>query len=1621
MKFYLAFFLSFFTAMFVVAQNSCAEPKSIDDPQNYCGSIQSSSLNYTNIGISCTMADSIPAYWFKFRSDGANFEATATAANSDSVYLSIVTFNGQVCDPVKFDEIACGVNSISGANLIEGRWYYLIIAKKSASSTTINYCLDNPHDTPPPYNDVPCKAYVTPVDGTPIGGTTHYAETSFPPVLCDSLYEHDVWYTFKLTNPLAFGVNVHMDTTLFEGDYSVQLVEFLFDTCSNGFVLRNQFCGNEDGLLFTNTTMKPNKTYGIRVATPTQNTGIFELRVEQIIAAENAMPCGATTLEPNTACVPMDTYYSLFELDIPDCNYTNHVLWYEVITDRDLSRISLDLMQRGTEENVFMGICEFENDLCQNEFTWLDTYCGEVKSANVGIEVDPFRVYYVAVGTNFGYTDKFDICLNGSYDSPFVNDSPCKAYEMNPTQSCIANSSTFGGTYDTSLNCDTLSHIQTNWFKIRLDEYDYKINVDLQQYSKADYVQLDVGYFSTGCQDSFTIMNTHCGVDSLISMDVEFPDSMLYAYIAVSFDTFDPHNYGLCINKADIGISCGVNDFCQEAEDIGVVEVDQFLDFNACTFGFSQDPVSDQLLANHPTAWYTFKTSEEVGTVEFQVANATNPFIYFALYEGTCDSLEAQPQGQYIALSSTNRCYFELKPNSTYRLAVCSVNKLGGTYDVQIKGLQKNTCAINPRLKVIETSLGSPLNGPFKIGEFIKFSYDIEAYDPVDPADCQWLQGVVPQYGKAWGEAGFDNDELYTLSEITPINPKTKWHYFSFNVLASKANPYRKLIAGEFGNHFCYPASECSGEAIEKGSKMPIGLYAYYNPVGAFPNDSYGDGLSCSMPNEAIDFTFTLQVGPRQDTMDLSVDIFTVADGEIGSAFPESSLCMQDVPVRKRYFVSCDTITRDTVFTVKHCTGNQEILPLSNDLSYYWYFENSANVTGATNGSGNTVPIQLTNTTNAVQSIRYFIEAYTRDGCHVYNYTTTIQVYPALDIQPVPQYTVCQDATVAMNEIINFDPQVIGTYNVDWKLDNLEDSPTAVFDRDTGAVIPYHLVSEGGCIFQDTVSIHVEDVVLVGAHLDTFTVCKDDVISMRSLVDFETIIQDSFAIDWSDASIADVPNPSLSFEASKNLLFKLTGEKGCTYTDSVEVYVPEIPINVLGKKAYCDSDTVSMSAGYQYDEPHQYYWKFSSQDSIFESGFAREANGFSYGLNALEFHVYTKEGCPFIHYDTIQVYQFPDLQLERDSIVMGICPADSFLVKATVNPVDSLVRWETPDGSKLGTSFYTNIEGWYIASTGYSQGKLACTNSDSLYLEVYDPIQTDYSFDPIVCVGDSSLVMASNLNYKYAWSNGANGPTVNIAPGTYQVNAISDDGCFKYTTIEIAEQPLPNPGFSYTDTICIGDSTLIEALNTDGLSFLWNDGSSGSSTINTGGQSQVTVTDTESCVDSFSFNVATIEYPEISFEYSTNQDTLKLYNVVVNGEVCNWVINDNLIVMPTDTNLILPEGEYSIALSCKDHGCLTYISEDVVITLVSTSVEQNHEFVLYPNPVKDAFSLQFKQPSYIKEYTIYALDGQQLMREAVQERVHLLEVSTKSLQSGYYYIVCTSDTGSFVKRFVVVD
>jgi hypothetical protein len=164
-----------------------------------------------------------------------------------------------------------------------------------------------------------------------------------------------------------------------------------------------------------------------------------------------------------------------------------------------------------------------------------------------------------------------------------------------------------------------------------------------------------------------------------------------------------------------------------------------------------------------------------------------------------------------------------------------------------------------------------------------------------------------------------------------------------------------------------------------------------------------------------------------------------------------------------------------------------------------------------------------------------------------------------------------------------------------------------------------------------------------------------------------------------------------------------------------------------------------------------------------------------------------------------------------------------------------------------------NTSGNYTVTVSDGNG---CSGTASLQVQVPALPSVQISGDALLCVAETTTLSANAGFVTYNWSNGNNGPNINVnAGGNFTVTVSDALGCTATATQIVQSLPAVTPQISGPNVIC-GNNPVQLSVTGNFSAFNWSGGQNTTSvSVNQAGTYSVTVTDANGCTGNSSITV----------------------------------------------------------------------------------------------------------------------------------------------------------------------
>jgi gliding motility-associated-like protein len=304
---------------------------------------------------------------------------------------------------------------------------------------------------------------------------------------------------------------------------------------------------------------------------------------------------------------------------------------------------------------------------------------------------------------------------------------------------------------------------------------------------------------------------------------------------------------------------------------------------------------------------------------------------------------------------------------------------------------------------------------------------------------------------------------------------------------------------------------------------------------------------------------------------------------------------------------------------------------------------------------------------------------------------------------------------------------------------------------------------------------------------------------------------------------------------SSGLYWVKVAESTCDITDSIQLTMNILGVNLGNDTAVCSNATLTLDAGIN---GAYYTWNdLSTHRTISVSS----PGTFSVRV--------TKNGCTVADTVNVAMQAAPHVDLGRDTM---LCLGDGLTLNAGV--VGATYTWQ----DLSTTPFY------FVTSPGSYKvlvRKGVCTVTDSIHVSYFDPKSLTLGNDTSYCFQEPALLHASVQADSYMWQDASQFSLLQVSrPGLYWLE-VHKGGCVARDSILLSQQALPTVNLGSDKKICQHEWVTLDA-GAGGSHYLWNDLSTKQADSATApGLYFVTVTNAQGC-------------------YATDSITLDTFNAV---------------------------------------------------------------------------------------------------------------------------------------------
>ncbi len=477
------------------------------------------------------------------------------------------------------------------------------------------------------------------------------------------------------------------------------------------------------------------------------------------------------------------------------------------------------------------------------------------------------------------------------------------------------------------------------------------------------------------------------------------------------------------------------------------------------------------------------------------------------------------------------------------------------------------------------------------------------------------------------------------------------------------------------------------------------------------------------------------------------------------------------------------------------CFGSSSLVTYSvpaNQGSNYSWSVNGGNIIGSS--TTNSIQVDWSATpVNTISNAVVITETF--NGCSnssSIDATISANPTPALNIDNT-EICLGESVTVTVNQTYN---------NYVWTPAELLNSNVYTPNSSSDNQISVTITGEEGCSTTESIDFTINENPIVNLSAEVSEICFTDSLTLTSNPGYNDY-------SWTPATItgnSDVYYPSTS---SEDMIFlTVTGEGGCTSSDSLEIVVNDLPVVNLSidNSEIClgESLIVNTNSGY-----NNYDWTPSAISSNTDNYVPTSLTD-----NQISVIVTSEFGCSSTETINFTIYDLPSINLSIDDT--DICMGESLVVSA--NSGYNNYSW-TPSSISGNTDVYfpTSSSVDMISLTITGDG--GCTSSDSLAIQVFDlPIVNLDVDNTEICIGETISLNTTSGYINYDWlpssisSNSDTYTPTSLLDNQISVTITADGGCTSSDSLELTIFDLPIVEVSLSDSvICLGESIAVNS------------------------------------------------------------------------------------------------------------------------------------------------------------------------------------------------------------------
>jgi gliding motility-associated-like protein len=437
-------------------------------------------------------------------------------------------------------------------------------------------------------------------------------------------------------------------------------------------------------------------------------------------------------------------------------------------------------------------------------------------------------------------------------------------------------------------------------------------------------------------------------------------------------------------------------------------------------------------------------------------------------------------------------------------------------------------------------------------------------------------------------------------------------------------------------------------------------------------------------------------------------------------------------------------------------------------------------------------------------------------------------VFSTFAMQSLADTTLCESLGFELTTTVDTADPLTYTWQPALNLDDAAaQSPSIILDEAT----QYIVVAEdaGGCAQTDTVNVSLV--------FQTFELGPDIELCLGQSDSVNTGYDNSFIHSWSTFE----STTGIQVSTSGWYIVEVTGPENCVRSDSLEVFVNDLPEFELGPdiiscEGYQETLTIPL-AGVDYLWSNE---QVTASINVTVDG--------TYSANVTD-----GNGCEYADSLFVDFHELPILDLP---VLVDLCEGENIVLDAE-NPGSSYL-WNTTAASQQITASTSGIYSVLVTNA------FDCFQNDETEVVVHPYPAVWLGADHVMCQNDFYDLDVNNPAASVLWSTGDTTQVITIwSSGTYEVS-VNNGYCSSTDEINVVVNPLPYDPLGFDTVMCFTEAPYLTLFaDNPGGAYVWSGDEIVPSTdpsidVNSEGVYSLFITTPFGCIDQFEIAITDI-------------------------------------------------------------------------------------------------------------------------------------------------------------------